>query len=101
MWILVWVLLSVAIGLAASRRYHRDGAGWFFISLLTSPLIGGLFLIAVGPKAGTRIDWATIDWSGQSEVREQQARESRDNIILLVSTIVAVAAAATLYAMVQ
>jgi hypothetical protein len=41
----LWIVLSVAIAVAASNRGH-NGAGWFFLSLLISPVIALLFLIA-------------------------------------------------------
>ena len=38
-----WVALSVAVGVFASSR-GRSGVGWFFLSLLISPVLGLLFL---------------------------------------------------------
>lgn len=43
--IVVWVLLSAAVAIAAKNR-GRDGAAWFLLSLLLSPLIGCIFLLA-------------------------------------------------------
>lgn len=49
MWpMLVWIGLSVVIGYAAAQR-GRSGPGWFFISILLSPLIAGIALLATGP----------------------------------------------------
>lgn len=45
-----WMLLSALIGTAAERR-GRDGLGWFFLSLLVSPLIALLLLVANPPDA--------------------------------------------------
>lgn len=38
-----WLLFSVAAGIFASNR-GRSGIGWFFISLLISPLLGLIFV---------------------------------------------------------
>ena len=37
-----WVLFAVAVGFFANNR-GRGGLGWFFLSLLISPLLGLLF----------------------------------------------------------
>jgi hypothetical protein len=39
-----WIILSILVGVYASRK-GRSGVGYFFLSLLLSPLIG--FLIAI------------------------------------------------------
>jgi hypothetical protein len=41
--------LSVAVGLLANR-YHRSGLGWFVFSLLLTPLLGFVFVLALGPR---------------------------------------------------
>jgi hypothetical protein len=43
--LLLWLILSAAVGAAASSR-GRNGIGWFFISLSLSPIIALLLLIA-------------------------------------------------------
>jgi hypothetical protein len=48
--VLVWIALSIAIGIGARRRYARNGLGWFLLALVISPLIAVAFLLAVGPK---------------------------------------------------
>jgi hypothetical protein len=65
--ILVWFVLAIVVGAAASDRFNRSGPGWFFVALFTSPLIAILFLLAVGKKPGESItvDWQSIDWSGE------------------------------------
>ncbi|RUW62137.1 hypothetical protein EOA16_10255 [Mesorhizobium sp. M7A.F.Ca.US.008.03.1.1] len=35
------------VGIAANRR-DRNGTGWFFLSLLISPILAGLLMIALG-----------------------------------------------------
>lgn len=44
--VLVWVVLSAVVGWAGSQK-GRSGAGFFFLSLFLSPLIGLLVVIAV------------------------------------------------------
>lgn len=44
-WFIVWLCLSIAIGVAASNK-GRSGAGFFLLSLLLSPLVGGVFVLA-------------------------------------------------------
>jgi hypothetical protein len=43
--IIFWLILSVVIGVVASNR-GRSGIGWFFLSMLISPVLALLFLIA-------------------------------------------------------
>lgn len=50
-----WLLLSIAIGALASRM-NRSGFTWFFVSLITSPLIAGIFLLVIGPEQTTPDD---------------------------------------------
>lgn len=44
---LVWLILAVLVGIAASRR-GRSGIGWFFLSAMISPLLAGLLMLALG-----------------------------------------------------
>jgi hypothetical protein len=50
MGLFVWLPLCLVVGVAASYRYQRVGIGWFVLALIISPLLAGLFLLAVGPK---------------------------------------------------
>ena len=45
--VLAWVGLSVLVGFAARWMKHSAGA-WFVISLIASPLVGGMFLLSRG-----------------------------------------------------
>ena len=56
--ILVWLVFSVIVGVAANTR-GRNGARWFFISMLISPLIAGLFVLALGRSEKIQIDKVT------------------------------------------
>ncbi len=54
-----WIILSIIVGVNASRRYQRDGFGWFVFSIFLSPLIAFLLLKALGPKTpGTEVEVA-------------------------------------------
>jgi hypothetical protein len=48
--LILWLGFSVAVGLAANSR-GRDGVGWFFVAALLSPLIAGLFVLALPSPA--------------------------------------------------
>lgn len=43
-----WFLLSVGVAILAGR-YGRNGAGWFILALLISPLIAAVLVLALGP----------------------------------------------------
>ncbi len=45
-----WIILSIIVGVKASRQYQRDGFGWFMLSIFISPLLAFLLLKAFGPK---------------------------------------------------
>jgi hypothetical protein len=45
--IIFWIGLSMAVGAWASGR-DRNGFGWFFLALLISPLLAGIFLLIAG-----------------------------------------------------
>src|SRR5262245_22211397 len=61
----VWFFLSIIVGVVAHSRRGRDGTGWFLLSLLISPLLAGLLVLALADK---RVKRAAI----------AEARESRD-----------------------
>lgn len=44
--VVFWILLAGAVGIAAAGR-GRNGFGWFLISLIVSPLIGGFLVVAL------------------------------------------------------
>lgn len=48
--LLFWVFVGIAVGLLADR-YGRSGAAWFALSLLISPLLAGIIVLALGPVA--------------------------------------------------
>jgi hypothetical protein len=49
----MWAILSVLIGIWA-MDYGRNWGTWLVISLLLSPLIGGIALMIVGKKRPAR-----------------------------------------------
>lgn len=50
MWVIVWIVLCFVVAWAAGQK-GRSGVGYFFLSLLLSPIIGFLVLIVVPSKA--------------------------------------------------
>lgn len=52
--VLIWIAFSIMVGVAADSR-GREWAPWALLSLLTSPLLGFILLLAVGaPKPNAR-----------------------------------------------
>jgi hypothetical protein len=48
--IYLWVGLCIAVGLFARARYSRSGLGWFVLSMIVSPLLGLVFVLALGRR---------------------------------------------------
>lgn len=46
--VFAWIIISVAVAIYANRL-NRSGFGWFFLSLIISPLLTGILLLASGP----------------------------------------------------
>ncbi len=47
-----WILFSILVGVFASSK-KRSGVGWFFLSLILSPLIAFLIVLIAGPASGS------------------------------------------------
>jgi MFS family permease len=47
MTLLFWIVFALVVGSLAGN-YGRSSFGWFFLSLLISPVLGGLFLLIAG-----------------------------------------------------
>jgi hypothetical protein len=45
----LWVGLCIAVGLFA-HRHNRWGFGWFLMSMIVSPLLGFVFVLALGRR---------------------------------------------------
>ena len=46
-----WLIFCVVVGVIASAR-NRSGIGWFFVSVLISPVLG-LILVMCLPRPGS------------------------------------------------
>jgi uncharacterized membrane-anchored protein len=44
---LIWIGLCIVVGVAAQSRRNRNGFGWFLLSLLITPLLAGLLVLAM------------------------------------------------------
>lgn len=64
--IFFWVILSIIVGSLATK-YGRSGFGFFLLSLLLSPLIGGIILLIAG---------RTIENELEREAIKDRMRES-------------------------
>lgn len=47
-----WIFLSILVGVFASSK-KRSGIGWFFLSLIISPLITFIILLVIGFSPST------------------------------------------------
>lgn len=47
--LVLWLGLSTAVAILASR-YNRSAGGWFFFSVLLTPILGFAFVLALGPR---------------------------------------------------
>ena len=52
MFILFWIVLSIAVGIYASSK-RRSGVGWAFLSLIISPLLGFILVLVLQSPADT------------------------------------------------
>jgi hypothetical protein len=51
MWFIVWIGFSILVGWFASTK-RRSGVGWFFLSLIISPLISFIIVAVIGVPKG-------------------------------------------------
>lgn len=49
---ILWIAFAIAVGLLASKR-GRGSGNWFLVSLLVSPLLGVIFLLAMEDLSGS------------------------------------------------
>jgi len=50
--IIFWIFLSILVGVFASSK-KRSGLGWFFLSLIISPLITFIIILIIGQSPGS------------------------------------------------
>ncbi|MCS3829513.1 putative paraquat-inducible protein A [Salinibacter ruber] len=74
---LLWLALAGLVGYVANER-NRNPAGWAFISILFSPLIGLLALIAAGDSKNTETAVSKKS-TGSSGTRKKKAWEKQSN----------------------
>jgi hypothetical protein len=51
MWFVAWIGFSILVGWFASTK-RRSGVGWFFLSLIISPLISFIIVAVIGIPKG-------------------------------------------------
>lgn len=51
MWIILWIVFSILVGVYASSK-RRSGVTWFFLSLILSPFIGFIIVAVAGLPKG-------------------------------------------------
>jgi hypothetical protein len=66
--ILFWFVVSLLVAVFASSR-NRSGFGWFFLSLIISPLISFIFL-AILPKRAGYITASEVPQSLEGKLKE-------------------------------
>ena len=69
--LLTYLALAIIVGIAADRKFNRNGGGWFVLSLFVSPVITFLLLFALGPLKAESLraklpTTPEIDWSRMS-----------------------------------
>jgi hypothetical protein len=76
--LLGWIAFSIVVGIAASNK-GRSGFGWFLLSIVTSPLIAGLLVLAMSRKGMTAHDQLLFDaMSDEQQERVIEARWARE-----------------------
>lgn len=68
--VFAWIIISVAVAIHANRL-NRSWAGWFFLSILISPLLTIILLLASGPLPKVEdgsIDSATFEEAKKNHV---------------------------------
>lgn len=51
MWIVLWIVFSILVGVYASSK-RRSGIGWFALSMVISPLIAFVIVAVAGLPQG-------------------------------------------------
>lgn len=84
--VVVWLVVCVLIGVAASAR-GRSGVGWFVLSLLITPLLAGLILLLMpvlkdGPEKPT--PWTHVKCPDCRELVYKDARKCKHCGVTLI-----------------
>jgi predicted permease len=77
--LIFWIGFSLVVAVAANTR-GRNGLGWFLLALIISPLLAGLFVLALPHKRGIDIaTMAAIEATPQgSQARQMLQEKMRD-----------------------
>ena len=59
-WFLFWLVFAVVVGVIAGSR-GRSGVGWFFISVLISPLLGLILVMCLPAEAAPKHQASPMD----------------------------------------
>jgi hypothetical protein len=79
--LLIWTVLAIVVGIVASNK-GRSGFGWFLLSMLISPLLSGLLVLAMSRKGMTAHDQLLFDaMSDEQQQRVIKARSARETPI--------------------
>ena len=73
MWIIFYIIFSIVVGAAASNR-GRSGIGYFFLSLIISPLITIIIILVLGENRKIRKERI----QEEAEIKESVASKYRD-----------------------
>ena len=79
---IIWFIFCIIVGRAASNR-GRSGFGYFFLSLILSPLIGFIIILVLGENKNIR----TERIYEEAEIRESVAEKYRyrDSVLKIVT----------------
>lgn len=82
MFIVIWIVLSIILGIAGSYR-KIGGAGAFFLSLLLSPLVGFIVVMVSAKKEDSRY---ILIWSDGTE-RPVEFSQIKKNVPYIYKTL--------------
>ena len=51
MWVALWIVFAIVVAMIAAAR-GRSAIGWLLVSLVASPLIGGILVLALPSLVG-------------------------------------------------
>jgi hypothetical protein len=72
--LLICVVGSIVVGIIAAKVRGRSGWGWFFLSVLFSPLLMGILLLFL-PKLGRHCPFCAEVISEQAQVCKHCGRD--------------------------